>query len=46
MFIYAFASCSIAWFPGIVLVGFLLAEVRPPTICFARDGDAFNTSKA
>jgi hypothetical protein len=32
IFIYAFASCSIAWFPGIVLVGFLLAEVRPPTI--------------
>jgi membrane protein YqaA with SNARE-associated domain len=22
MFIYAFASCSIAWFPSIVLVGF------------------------
>jgi hypothetical protein len=32
MFIYAFASCSIAWFPSIVLVGFLLAEVRPPTV--------------
>jgi hypothetical protein len=26
------ACCSIAWFPGIVPVGFLLAEVRPPTI--------------
>jgi hypothetical protein len=26
------AYCFIAWFPGIVLVGFLLAEVRPPTI--------------
>jgi len=23
---------SIAWFPGIVPVGFLLAEVRPPTL--------------
>ena len=23
------ACCSIAWFPGIVPVGFLLAEVRP-----------------
>jgi Fe2+ transport system protein B len=32
MFTYAFASCFIAWFPGIVPVGFLLAEVRPPTI--------------
>jgi hypothetical protein len=32
MFIYAFASCSIAWFPSIVPVGFLLAEVRPPTL--------------
>ena len=33
MFIYAFASCFIAWFPGIVPVGpFLLAEVRPPTV--------------
>jgi hypothetical protein len=26
------ACCSIAWFPGIVPVGFLLAEVRPPTL--------------
>jgi hypothetical protein len=26
------AYCFIAWFPGIVLVGFLLAEVRPPTV--------------
>jgi hypothetical protein len=33
MFTYAFASCFIAWFPSIVLVGFLLAEVRPPTTC-------------
>jgi len=33
MFTYAFASCFIAWFPGIVPVGFLLAEVRPPK-CF------------
>jgi hypothetical protein len=32
MFTYAFASCSIAWFPGIVLVGFLLAEGCPPTL--------------
>jgi hypothetical protein len=32
MFTYAFASCSIAWFPSIVPVGFLLAEVRPPTL--------------
>jgi hypothetical protein len=32
MFIYAFASCFIAWFPSIVLVGFLLAEVCPPTL--------------
>jgi len=24
--------CSIAWFPSIVPVGFLLAEVRPPII--------------
>jgi hypothetical protein len=32
MFIYAFASCFIAWFPSIVPVGFLLAEVRPPTV--------------
>ena len=24
-----FAYCSIAWFPGIVLVGFLLAKVCP-----------------
>jgi hypothetical protein len=24
-----FARCSIAWFPGIVLVGFLLAKVCP-----------------
>jgi hypothetical protein len=33
MFTYAFASCFIAWFPGIVPVGpFLLAEVRPPTV--------------
>jgi len=33
MFTYAFASCFIAWFPIIVPVGFLLAEVRPPTVC-------------
>jgi hypothetical protein len=37
MFIYAFASCFIAWFPSIVLVGpFLLAKVRPPTIVIRR----------
>jgi len=35
MFTYAFASCFIAWFPGIVPVGFLLAEVRPPTIALS-----------
>ena len=27
-----FGYCFIAWFPSIVLVGFLLAKVRPPTI--------------
>jgi hypothetical protein len=32
IFTYAFVGCSIAWFPGIVPVGFLLAEVRPPTL--------------
>jgi hypothetical protein len=26
------ACCSIAWFPGIVPIGFLLAKVRPLTI--------------
>jgi hypothetical protein len=30
IFIYAFASCSIAWFPGIVPVGFSSGCGPPP----------------
>ena len=40
------AYCFIAWFPGIVLVGFLLAEVRPLTILFKRFKKALNLLKA
>jgi len=35
------ACCSIAWFPGIVPVGFLLAEVRPPTISSTSKSSTF-----
>jgi hypothetical protein len=41
MFIYAFASCFIAWFPSIVPVGFLLANVRPPTLFKAKEGRSY-----